>query len=190
MAWILGFESTLFDLTYTWINGTILDTDLQQSNGTTGRIFAAPFPYDFASSTLDNGAIVSSFSENSKDLAETWSTIFSQTAIALSASVMSPHRNLFEQSRTSSLVARVPKVPLFTLLSLKLMYAIAGIILALLAMSSKPRSIRDVQARLNLAGWLQRALRVMGGATCRERVEDRGICSLSEMAPARKSASW
>jgi hypothetical protein len=62
MAWILSCNATVYDLTYTWINGTMNDMNLPKSNKTTGRIFAAPFPYKFAPNTLGNAAIVSFFS--------------------------------------------------------------------------------------------------------------------------------
>jgi hypothetical protein len=84
-------------------------------------------------------------------MAKKWGTIFSQTAIALSAGVMSPHQNLLEQTHISMLVARVPKAPFFTLILLNLIYAMAGIVLAFFALCSKPKSAREVQARLSLA---------------------------------------
>ena len=152
IAWILGCGSTVYDLTYSWVDGSIREPALQTSNGTTARIFAAPLGHKFADTTLANAAILASLNDNSQDLARTWSTIFSQAGIALSAGVMSPHQNLLEQPRTSRLVARVPKAPLFTLVGLNLSYAVVGIILAFVAMSSKPRHTREVQARLSLAG--------------------------------------
>lgn len=155
VAWILSCESFVYDLIYKWINGTVREIDLRPSNGTTARIFAAPISHDLVSladSILANAAILTSPRENSKDLAKTWSTIFSQIAIALSPRAMSPRQNLPERSRTSLLVARVPQVPLSTLVGLNLTYAVVGIILAFVAMSSKPRYTREVQARLSLPG--------------------------------------
>jgi hypothetical protein len=152
LAWVLRCSSTVYDLTYTYINSTFGVPSLRKSNETLAQIMATPFPMGFACSTLTNLAIISAISDSADELANKWSTGFSTTAVAMAAGIMSPHRNLQEQSRTSMLVARVPKAPLFTLIVLNLIYATIGIALAIYAATNQPTEARNVQARLSVAG--------------------------------------
>jgi hypothetical protein len=142
----------VYDLTYSWVNGSF-SGDWRQSNGSISQILAAPFHYGLACSNLNNLAITSSFTDTADEMAEKWSTGFSQIAMPLAAGIVSPRQNLQEQSRTSMLVSRVPKAPLFTLIGLNLLYALLGILLMLYTLCfAKPSETRDVQARLTLSG--------------------------------------
>lgn len=152
IVWVLGCSSVVYDLTYSWKNGSF-NADRRQSNGSISQILATPFPHGLASNNLSNPAITSSFTDTANEMAEKWSTGFSQIAMALAVGMVSPRQNLQEQSRTSMLVARVPKAPLFTLIGLNLLYALLGILLMLYTLCfAKPSETRDVQARLSLSG--------------------------------------
>lgn len=66
---------------------------------------------------------------------------------------MSPRPNIRQQTRSSILVARVPKLPLSVLIGLNLLYALLEISLALYAaFFSTPRSTKNIQTRLTVEG--------------------------------------
>ena len=71
----------------------------------------------------------------------------------LSAGVITPRENLQEQHRSTILLAKVPKAPLFLLLLLNCLYAIIEFILAGLAFKAVgEHGTNDVQLRLSVAG--------------------------------------
>ena len=153
LSWVLLCTVSVYDATYSWVNGSIGASTLTPANASVGGIIAAPLSENFGLSNLEIGTRIASFSLTAQDVADKWANSFSQTALGLSAGVMSPRTNLQEQIRTEILVARIPKVPLFTLIGLNLLYATIGLILALYAVcASRPRATRDVQARLSVAG--------------------------------------
>ena len=106
LAFILGCEMTAYDLTYVWYNGSVQEATLDLSNWTTNAIFTAPYLFTFGQTSIDNAASVASANNNTAALAETWSTLFSQSAIALSAGVMSPRKN--PSGADEKLVSRCP----------------------------------------------------------------------------------
>ena len=132
-AWVLKCTARMYNLVYTYINGTITDHLLSLANASTGGLVATPMNMDFALPSLETATKVASFSSSAQQLAVKWANSYSQIALGLSAGVMSPRPNSLEHRRTPILVARIPKAPLFTLVALNLIYAIVGIVLALYA---------------------------------------------------------
>jgi hypothetical protein len=57
-----------------------------------------------------------------------------------------------EQTYISTLVARIPKAPLVILVILNLLYAVVGVILAVMAARTGPSETKNVQGRLSVAG--------------------------------------
>lgn len=153
LSWVFLCTVSVYDATYSWINGSISTPTLTSANTSVGGLIAAPLAENFGLSNLEIATRIASFSLTAQDVANKWATLFSQIALGLSAGVMSSRTNLQEQTRTEILVARIPKVPLFTLIGLNLLYATVGLALALYAMCvSRPHAARDAQARLSVAG--------------------------------------
>lgn len=153
LAWVLSCSTTVYEVAYSRVNGTVQAYSVTRANASLGGIIAAPTNEDFAQSDFDIAARISSFHENSQDLTNEWATLYSQIALGLSAGIMSPRLNIRQQTRSSFLVARIPKVPLFVLIGLNLLYAVVGILLALYcAWFCAPRTTKDTQARLTVAG--------------------------------------
>jgi hypothetical protein len=153
LAWVLSCSTTVFELAYSRINGTVQALSVTRANASVGGIIAAPTNEGFGQSDIEIAARISSFSTTSQELANKWAALYSQTALGLSAGVMSPRSNIKQQTRSSILVARVPKLPLFVLIGLNLLYALLGILLALYAACfSSPSTTKDIQARLTVAG--------------------------------------
>lgn len=153
MAWVLSCSTTVYEVTYSNINGTIKALSVTPANVSLGGIIAAPTNEHFGQADFEIATRQSSFSANSQDLADAWASLYSQIALGLSAGVMSPRTNIQEQFRTSILVARVPKLPLFVLIGLNLLYALLGILLALYCtFFSAPNTTKDIKARLTVTG--------------------------------------
>lgn len=152
-AWILSCSTTVYEATYSRVNGTVQADSMTMANATLGGIIAAPTNEGFASSDFVIAARVASFHDNSQDLANEWASLYSQIALGLSTGIMTPRLNIQQQTRSSFLVACVPKLPLFVLIGLNLLYAVVGILLALYCTCfCAPRTTKDVQARLTVAG--------------------------------------
>lgn len=153
LAWVLSCSTTVYEATYTRINGSVQAVSMKPANASLGGIIAAPTNELFGQPDFEIAARRSSYNNNSQDLANDWAEQYSQIALGLSTGAMSPRLNTYQQTRSSILVARIPKIPLFVLIGLNLLYAIIGIVLALYsALFSSPRTTKDVQARLSVAG--------------------------------------
>ena len=77
---------------------------------------------------------------------------FSRSSVSMLAAITDGRSNIAEQTRESRLVTRLPKAPLFTLISLNLLFTVLAVILTIIAFVSQPRRTRNVQARLSIAG--------------------------------------
>jgi hypothetical protein len=155
LSWILNCSATVFDMTYVSINGSSpRPTRLQPTNETMSSILAAPLFYSsFGEAALQTAAYIASSQFDSTHLAASWAKEFSRISMSLSAGVITPRENLQEQHRSTILLAKVPKAPLFLLLLLNCLYAIIGFILAGLAFKAVgEHGTKDVQLRLSVAG--------------------------------------
>ena len=132
-AWVLKCNTSVYDLVYTYRNGTVTDPLLSLANASTGGLIAAPMNDNFPLSNLEIAAKVASFSSSAQQLADKWANSYSEIALGLSAGVMTSKRSDMEHRRTPILVARIPKAPLFTLVTLNLVYVTIGLGLALYA---------------------------------------------------------
>ena len=133
LAWVLKCNTSVYDLVYTYSNGTITDPLLRLANASTGGLIAAPMNEDFALLNLEIATKVASFSSSAQQLADKWAKSYLQTALGLSAGVMISKPSSSEHRRTPILVTRIHKAPLFTLVTLDLIYVTIGLCLALYA---------------------------------------------------------
>lgn len=152
-AWVLGCSLTIYDLEYTWVNQVLASSTLTPSNASMAKIFGAAISGSWVGSYFTNAAIISSFGNDSSDLANQFSAQASHITSAMTAGIMIEQPSQQQQRRTSILVARVPKAPLFTLLALNLIYPLMGLLLTLYVIFfSRYKETRDVQARFSVAG--------------------------------------
>lgn len=165
--------TTVFDVTYSQTNGSITSFDPVLGNQTLGALIGSPMfptgsaykyfkssPYSraytswtgFGFETLQIGMRIASAGRNSHQIAQTWSTKFSETALASAAGVLERRAVSIETTRTTLLVAVIPKAPLYLLLVCDFLYAILGITLAGLALqaASSREDVEDVQVRLTV----------------------------------------
>jgi hypothetical protein len=155
MATVLFCNTTIYDATYSQVNGTVTRVVGSVSNGTVGGIFSGPinaFAGGFGKNQLENGMHIAAFSNTSQGLANAFATVFSQTTVGFAAGVMSPRPNTEEQTRNNLLIARVPKAPLYVLVLFDLIYAVLGIVLTGVALTVSGGGIAGVQAKLSVPG--------------------------------------
>ena len=166
MAWVLSCNTTVNEIIYNWINGSVSDPSIGYSNDTMGRLIMAPTTEVFGLSNLEIATNTASFSGSAQELADKWANSYSQIALGLASGVFSSRVNIEEQIRTETLVARVPKTPLFTLVVLNLFYAAVGIALALFAIfgSRLGDGSADVRERLTIPGVVAECFEESGGA--------------------------
>ena len=138
-VFVLNCSFSIYNTRYAWVNGTILRYNQKAvfepllTPDIYGAIFGAPFPMNSALGhlSLKNAAALAAYKNNPQDPSNRFADEFSRAAVALSSGIMSPTRNLLEQSRNNAeFVTRVPKVPFSLLIGLKALYALAPLVLA------------------------------------------------------------
>jgi hypothetical protein len=135
--WILNCSSTVYKMTYTWADKGLLNYKLTPAipamAGMAGMV-STPFSFSISASSIAETMIANaaSIANSSRQLSTKYTDGSSGTALAMAAGVMVPVPNLIEQHRNNTVnVTRVPLVPLYLLLSLKALYVVAVIILAI-----------------------------------------------------------
>ena len=161
-VFILNCSTTIYKTVYAWVNGSILQDNQKYgfypelAPDTYGAIFTAPFAIDAALGhmALQNAAALAAYVPNPQGLASKFANQFSYAAVALTAGIMSPETSILEQSRNNTeLLTRVPLVPLYFLISLKALFALSSILLAILAATlTGPSEAQEVKARLTVNG--------------------------------------
>ncbi|KAL9596228.1 MAG: hypothetical protein Q9219_005939 [cf. Caloplaca sp. 3 TL-2023] len=162
-VFILNCSSTIYRTVYAWVNGAIMENGQKDQGFYTslappayGAIFSAPFAIDSALGhlALQGAAALAAYKTEPQDVAYKFANEFSRAAVALTAGTMAPIPNMLEQSRNNTeLLTRVPKVPLFFLIGIQILYAVASVFVAVLAwMVTRPREAQQVKSRLTVDG--------------------------------------
>ncbi|KAL9080689.1 MAG: hypothetical protein Q9157_000576 [Trypethelium eluteriae] len=159
---ILNCSMTVYTAVYAWVNGTILTDNGQQgwypiqAPNAYGAIYSAPFAINSAVGhlALSDAAAAAAYGTTPDELADTFANGFSKAAVALTAGIHTPVLNMLEQSRNNTgLLTRVPKIPLYFLVGLKLLYALFSLVLAAVAVFAvRPAEAHQVTARLTVDG--------------------------------------
>ncbi|KAF2475883.1 uncharacterized protein BDR25DRAFT_310334 [Lindgomyces ingoldianus] len=147
-------EATVYDLEYSFVNGSITRFITSLSNNSMANILQGTQQYTQVGSpyVLQAGAVAAYNSNSSTELAEKFALAYSQAALAVSVGAVFPAAPLEAQQRRSLLVARVPKTPLFFLVASNLLLVLLGLVLTLLALIAlRGGEAGEVQARLSIA---------------------------------------
>lgn len=158
-VFILNCSMAIYQSRYNWTNGAISADGLYNltlADPAYGAIYTAGFALDSALGhlSLQDAAALAAYQDQPDSLANTFADEFSQAAVALTAGVMDPSQNVFEQERTNNvLVTKVPLLPLYVLIALKGVYALFALVLATLAiMVAQPLTSQNVKERLTIDG--------------------------------------
>jgi hypothetical protein len=177
-GYILGCNNTVFDATYTWINGSFQGfLSLTPTNATmAGNLNALQqqpgyvyetnpqTPLGTVNPEIAAAAYLSGFtSGNAQILADKFALSYSQTAMASNAAgIFSPRTNELEQQRSVILVTRLPLVPFYMLVGVSFLYILISIVVALVALyvSSHPYGTASVKQRLNVWGLVEHGFKL------------------------------
>ncbi|KAL3452761.1 hypothetical protein BJX65DRAFT_302668 [Aspergillus insuetus] len=155
-SFILGCNSTIYDIEYDRVNGSISRFDPTPSNTSVSNIWET-ITIDI---TEDNYAMQeaiskAALSDTAQGFADSMAFAFSQAYLALGAETLERRPTYAVQDRRVSLVVRVPTAPLITLVVVNLLYVLCGFIfaaVALLVSAGSAGGVPDIQLRLTVAG--------------------------------------
>ncbi|KAJ9663075.1 hypothetical protein H2198_001067 [Neophaeococcomyces mojaviensis] len=145
-------NSTIYDLEYTSVNGTITRFITNLSNSSVTNILQGSQRLTQAGdANLVQAVSVAGLGSSAQAISSQFALSYSQTALAVASGAFQPLPALESQSRENILVARVPKAPLACLLVANLSLAVLGIVLTVVAMLSASNEVGEVQARLSIS---------------------------------------
>ncbi|KAL5092204.1 hypothetical protein Trisim1_002088 [Trichoderma cf. simile WF8] len=153
LSWILNCSSTVYEATYTWVNGTVTSFNTALANSTLGGIMSGPFGSDRANAALQCAANFASAGNSSADIAETTAAFMSHAVLSLSVGAISSRRNIIEQSRSRVLLTRVPIIPFYFLITLKALYLCGVISLAaIIIIWYHPKEVAGLRSQFTIDG--------------------------------------
>ncbi|KAI3320941.1 hypothetical protein HD806DRAFT_546754 [Xylariaceae sp. AK1471] len=154
IAFLLSCSVEMYDIEYDSINGTVTRFVAKPSNVSVANAWQVPIEASgVAESNLQTAALIAATTATSaQDLADQYALSYSKTALGLGAQSVQLAPALAVQERSSLLVTRLPMAPLFSLIAANLAFVLLGIALTYGALTTSGGGIRDVQARLSIAG--------------------------------------
>jgi hypothetical protein len=146
-----------FDVEYTWFNSTVQDVHLQNSpNGTISEVYHGhllPTSVSGTNPRLLDILAQAAMQSNITEFCRTWASLFSGEVMSIVGGVTSPRSNILQQDRTPRIVAKIWIPSLVWLVLCCLMYAVAGVVLAMLAIeTSRARHIQNAVSKLSISG--------------------------------------
>jgi hypothetical protein len=169
MAYVLECNSTVYDVEYDSVNGTITRFDISKSNDSVANIFKGALgATTVGTDYLKQSASVAVFSNSMQELCHKFAMSFSRASLSVGASALQPNDAIVGQERSTKLVTRIPKAPLYTLVLANMLFVALGIALAVLAIARSGGELREIQARLSIEGLVAD---IFEGRRAKERVE-------------------
>jgi hypothetical protein len=146
-----------FDVEYTWFNSTVQDVHLQNSpNGTISELYhgyGVPVSVSGTNPRLLDILSQAAMQSNITEFCRTWANLFSGEVMSIVGGVTSPRSNILQQDRTPRIVAKIWIPSLVWLVLCCLIYAVAGVVLAMLALAtSRARPIQSAVSKLSISG--------------------------------------
>ncbi|KPI44463.1 uncharacterized protein AB675_8296 [Cyphellophora attinorum] len=158
-VFILNCSIMIYQATYNWSNGGVAADglyDLRPADPAYGAVLSGGFALNTALShlALQDAAALAAYQERPEGLARVFAESYSKAAVALTAGITIPSKNIFDQERWNNvLVTRVPKIPLYVLVAFKGIYALFALVLAILAVTyADPMTSQEVKERLTIDG--------------------------------------
>jgi hypothetical protein len=172
-AFVLFCTVSMYDIEYDSVNGTVTRFVTTASNASVANVWQAPMantplgePY------LEQAANLAVLSTSAQEIADKIALSYSTVALAIGAQAVIPGPALAAQERSSFLVSRVPAAPLFALVISNLLFAVMGIVLAIVALATSGGNVREIQARLSIVGLVADRFESRRGAGGVEKMEE------------------
>ncbi|KIW33771.1 uncharacterized protein PV07_00595 [Cladophialophora immunda] len=158
-VFVLSCSAVIAEVKYNWTNSSITLVELEADEDVAdyyGAVFSAPFAINSPLShlALQDAAALAAYRKTPEGLSKVFADRFSQAAVALSSGIGIKVQNELEWTRDNSYLAtRVPYVPLYLLVTLKAIYALFALGLAVLAVFlTQPSQAQEVKERLTVDG--------------------------------------
>ena len=169
MAYVLECNSTVYDVEYDSVNGTITRFDTSKSHDSVANIFKGALgATTVGTDYLKQSASVAVFSESMQELCHKFAMSFNRASLSVGALTLQPNDAIVAQERSIKLVTRIPKAPLYTLVLANMLFVALGIALAVLAIARSGGEVREIQARMSIEGLV---VAIFEGRRAKERVE-------------------
>lgn len=147
-AFALSCEATIYDVTFSIINGSFWDFNTSISSPQKASIVQAPLQVGFGQYHLYETALLAVLANNDS-VAKSMGKAFSQTGMALASGVFDFDNNIQQRFRWTVSVTKVPKAPLFYLVVVCLVYSVFGMVMTVLALHlRRSPEVKDQQAKL------------------------------------------
>jgi hypothetical protein len=147
----LTCTSTVYDMEYSSVNGSITRWEASVSNSSVANIFQSIQSQAFVGTNqLQEAAAMAMFSNTSAQVAELFAQAYGRVSMAGAAGALQSTPGLEAQARSTIIAARVPYAPLIALVVANLLLVILGVILSALAVFSASGDAAEAQARLSV----------------------------------------
>ncbi|KAB2108361.1 hypothetical protein AG0111_0g2714 [Alternaria gaisen] len=148
VGFAISCNSTVYDVTYSLVNGSIFAFNTTLAAPSTAAIIKAPLQAGFGSYELFEKAAMSVLLSNSTVM-DAMELAFSQTFLALAAGVFAPAPYVKQRWRYDMTVTKMGKGPVLFLVVSMFLYALFVVVFTIVALSLFwRRDVREVQARL------------------------------------------
>ena len=157
-VWMLNCSTTVWDIQYSWVNGTVKSFNKTMSSTDMAGMFSGPpaqYGAPLMSAVITEAARVAAYQgKSSRIIANGFAREFSRRMLSLASTSLQPQVNELEQIRQPhKIVARIPLAPLYLLLATKALYVLSVIILAIGAYCfTHPAETEVVKAQLSVKG--------------------------------------
>lgn len=147
-AFALSCEATIYDVTFSIINGSFYEFNTSISSPQKASIVQAPLQVGFGQYHLYQAASLAVLASNDS-VAATMGKALSQTGMALASGVFDFDNNIQQRFRWTVSVTKVPKAPFFYIVVVCLVYSVFGMVMTALAVHLRRRpEVKDQQAKL------------------------------------------
>jgi len=152
LAFILSCNVATYDVTYTYFNSSITNVDTSPANGSTTWLWNNVMGGSGTIAHLQDGIDVASNEPTADALAHTWSRFYSEQAVAVLASAFDGRPNLEESFVQTSIVTKIARGPLMALVALNLLFALAGLLIGIVALVGDSAAVTAVSGGLSVEG--------------------------------------
>jgi len=142
---------TVYDVTYSSVNGTIRDWRASPSSITTmGLVGAGNNLQSYGMPYLVQAVSLAGFSKTGREIADQFALAYSRNTLGATALAFDPQDAIVSQEREQIQVTMVPKTSLYVLVAANLLLVVFGCILTALALMALSSNTGEVQARLSI----------------------------------------
>ncbi|KAJ5639215.1 uncharacterized protein N7484_007077 [Penicillium longicatenatum] len=156
IAFVLGCKSTVYDVEYDRVNGSITRFDTRPSNTSVSNIWQATISNYGTDWTLPVKQAMTDalfMTNTSRAFADMIALSFSKASMAMGTQGIEPRLALALQRQITTLVASIPMAPLIAFVVVSLLFVVTSMLLTVLAIwASKLEQVRYIQASLGTVG--------------------------------------